>query len=443
MNEPQRAAQTYREVTELEAQNLQALRGLARVYELLQQWPELVRILELELDVVTTERERIDLLLKLATLQEEHFLKPDIAAQRLEQVIEIDPSNEEAYVALERNYRRLRLWNDLIQTYERHISATLERKTKVDLYGAIAQVYAEELEDTERAIDAYKNIVDLEEVNVPALEQLAKLYDKRDDAQSSIDYMGRVAELTQDTKQRVEMFFKIGKALDEKLGDRVLAQERFEMALDLEPAHIPSLAALRQIALDNSDYDKAARYIDQEQSFTAAPRQRAKLLVDLGKLREEMLGDHESAVLAWEAAHEADPENEDSAMPLADEYVTREIWDKAEPLLDLLVRKAGKRERADQHALNNKLGLVATKLEKDEKAFKAYSAAHQLDLTDQVTIRGLAEVCFRLKDWGAALTNFQKVLTSLAEDEAVGARGRLLQARLHQARARAGEAGGQ
>ncbi len=56
-------------------------------------------------------------------------------------------------------------------------------------------------------------------------------------------------------------------------------------------------------------------------------------------------------------------------------------------------------------------------LEKDDKALKAYTAAHQLDLTDQVTIRGLAEVCFRLKDWGSALTNYQKVLTSLGEDE--------------------------
>jgi tetratricopeptide (TPR) repeat protein len=417
MGESQKAAQTYREVTDLEAQNLQALRGLARVYELLNSWPELVKTLELELDVVTTERERIDLLLKLASLQEEHFLKADIAAQRLEQVIEIDPSNEEAYVALERNYRRLRQWAELNQTYERHISATLERKTKVELYGFIAQVFADELDDSERAIDAYKNIVDLDDVNVPALEQLAKLYDKLGDAQSAIDYMGRVAELTQDTKQRVEMFYKIGKALDEKQGDRVSAQERYEMALDLEPAHIPSLAALRQIALDNSDYDKAARYIDQEQSYTAAPRQRAKLLIDLGKIREEMLGDHDSAVLAWEAAHEADPENEESALPLSDEYVNRELWDKAEPLLDLLVRKAGKRERNEQHALNNKLGLVASKLGKDEKAFKAYSAAHQLDLTDQLTIRGLAEVCFRLKDWGAALTNFQKVLTSLGEEE--------------------------
>ena len=130
-----------------------------------------------------------------------------------------------------------------------------------------------------------------------------------------------------------------------------------------------------------------------------------------------MLGDHESAVLAYEAANEADPENEDSAGPLVNEYITKENWEKAEPLLDLLTRKAGKRERGEQHDLWNRLGLVSSKLGKDDKALKAYTAALQLDLTDQETIRGLAEVSYRLKDWGAALTNFQKVLTALGEDE--------------------------
>src|SRR5258708_6996058 len=83
----------------------------------------------------------------------------------------------------------------------------------------------------------------------------------------------------------------------------------------------------------------------------------------------------------------------------------------------MLVRKAGKRERGEQHALQNKLGQVCAALAKDDKALKAYTTAHQLDLTDQTTIRGLAEVCFRLKDWGSALTNYQKVLTALGEDE--------------------------
>jgi len=417
MQDTQRAAQTYREVIEIEPTNLQGLRGLARVYEALEQWPELVRVLESELEVVTTERERIDILMQLANIHEEQFRKSDLAAARLEQVLEIDPNHEEAYFALERNYRKLRQWPELIGVYERHISATLDRKTKVELYGAIAQVYADEIDDAQQAIDAYRNIVDLDDVNLPALEQLSKLYDKVGDASQAIDYMTRVAELTQDPKQRVEAFYKIGKALDEKLGDRVSAQDRYEMALDLDASHLPTLGALRQIAMDNADYDKAARYIDQEQSYTPAPRQRARLLVELGRLREEMLGDHDSAVLAWEAGYEADPENEEAAMPLADEFVAKESWEKAEPLLDMLTRKAGKRDRGEQHTLFNKLGMVTAALNKDDKAFKAYSAAHQLDLTDQTTIRGLAEVCFRLKDWGAALTNFQKVLTSLAEDE--------------------------
>ncbi len=417
LGEASRAAQVYREVVDAEPTNLPGLRGLTRVYQTLEQWSELVTVLDSQLDVVTTEREKIEVLMHLATLHEEHFLKADLSAKRLEQVLEIDPNNEEAYFKLERSYRKLRQWLDLINAYDRHIAATAERKTKVDLYGAIAQVYADEVEDADRAIDAYKNIIDLDDQNVPALEALAKLYDKLDDAAQSIDYMTRVAELTQDTKQRVESFYRIGKALDEKLGDRVSAQERYEMALDLDPSHLATIAALRQIAIDAADHDKAARYYDQEQSYTTSPRQRAKLLVELGKLRDEMLGDHPSAVLAWEAAYEANGENEDAAMPLADEYIAQHEWAKAEPLLDLLVRKSGKRERSEQNALQNKLGQVCAALDKDDKALKAYTAAHQLDLTDQGTIRGLAEICFRLKDWGAALTNYQKVLTALSEDE--------------------------
>ena len=105
-------------------------------------------------------------------------------------------------------------------------------------------------------------------------------------------------------------------------------------------------------------------------------------------------------------------------MPPVDEYIAQTEGPRPSLLLDLLVRKSGKRER--QRAARppqSKLGQVCAALGKDDKALKAYTAAHQLDLTDQSTIRGLAEVCFRMKDWGAALTNYQKVLTALSEDE--------------------------
>src|SRR5207342_1183816 len=112
----------------------------------------LVRILERQLDFVETERERVGVLLKLAQNQEEHFLKFDQAAQRLEQALEISPAEERAYVAVARCYRRLKQWLDLINAYERHIAEAATSSTKVELYGLIASVQAEEVGDVDRAI---------------------------------------------------------------------------------------------------------------------------------------------------------------------------------------------------------------------------------------------------------------------------------------------------
>src|SRR5690606_6662903 len=70
-----------------------------------------------------------------------------------------------------------------------------------------------------------------------------------------------------------------------------------------------------------------------------------------------------------------------------------------------------------QLELNMLHGMIEAKLGHFEEALKAYSTAHKLDLTHQPAIRGLADVNFSLGDWAAALTNYQKVLTSLGEDD--------------------------
>jgi len=411
----EKAGTTYREVLEIDPANITALRGLERIDESTQNWGDLVQVLEKQLDVLEIERERVEVLLKLASVQEEQFLRADIAAQRLESALEIDPSEERGYVALERCYRRLKQWLDLINTFERHVAEVVGAQEKIDIYLQIAQTFADEVGDVERAIDAYRNIVDLNDAHVPALEALAKLYEKQGDAQQSIEAMSRVAELTDDGKQRVEMYYRIGRALEEQLADRPQAQERFEMALDLDPTHLPTLAALRAIAADESDWDRAARYLNEEQLNTQAPRARARLLVELGRLRDEMLSEHESAIEAYALAMQCDEDCEDAALPLVEEYIRTERWNDAEPLAELLVRKAKSKDRHEQHVLYNILGKVHAALGNWEKALKAYQTSHHLDLTDQEAIRGIADAAFALRDWPSALTNYQKVLTALDE----------------------------
>ena len=260
----------------------------------------------------------------LATLHEEHFLKADLAAKRLEQVLEIDPNNEEAYFKLERSYRKLRQWLDLINTYDRHIAATADRKTKVELYGAIAQVYADEVEDADRAIDAYKNIIDLDEQNVPALEALAKLYDK----------LGRrcAVDRLHDARRRADA----GHASSASSRSTASARRSTRSSATASPRRSATRWRSTSIRRTSRRSRRCGRSRSTRRTTTrrratsirsratrTSPRQRAKLLVELGKLRDEMLGDHASAVLAWEAAYEADGENEDAAMPLVDEYIAQ------------------------------------------------------------------------------------------------------------------------
>jgi tetratricopeptide (TPR) repeat protein len=418
LNDLERATKAYEAALDAEPSNLLAMRGLERIFGTQGNWTEMVKVLEQQLDVVPTERERIEVLMKLALIYEEQFLKSDEAAARFEQVLDVDPGQEPALVGLERCYAKLRQWLDLVSTYERHISVTLDRGLKVELFGYVAQVFADEVQDVDRAIDAYQSIVDLDDTNIGALEALAKLYERKDSAADAIDYMTRVAELTADGAQRVEMYYRIGHSLDTQLGDRVAARERYEMALDLDPAHLATLAALKDIAIDAAEYDQAARYLDQEQMHTQSARSRAKLLVELGNLREEHLEEHDLAVQAYELALQADPESEEAARPLLEEYVRVGRWEEADPLADMLLKKgASKLERYELHHLYAMQGKVASELGNNEKALKSYKEAHHLDLTDQETIRGLAEVSFKMGDWASALSNYQKVLTALEEGD--------------------------
>ncbi|HSC86117.1 MAG TPA: tetratricopeptide repeat protein, partial [Polyangiaceae bacterium] len=417
MNDAAGAAKAYREVIDIDPENLAGLRGLERTLATLADWPALVSILERQLEVVETEADRVTVLLRLAEIQEQQFLKADLAAARLEQALSIDPTQEAAYVALARCYRRLKQWNDLISTLQRHIDEATSRETKLGLYAQIGAVYRDELSEVEQAIDAFQAVVDADDTNIPALEALSKLYERQGEGMRAVETMTRVADLTSDGAQQVDMYFRIGRTLEEKLNDRFGAREKFERALDIDPGHLPSLAALRTIAVDEADWDSACRYLEQEQSRTEAPRMRAKLLVELGKIRAEMLSERSQAMTAYEQAIELDAECEEAALPLVQEYGEQERWADAAPLAEMLVRRSKNRERGEQQMLQKLLGKVMSNVGEHEKALRAYQAANQLDLTDQETIRGVADAAYALSDWPTALTNYQKVLTALGEDD--------------------------
>jgi tetratricopeptide (TPR) repeat protein len=404
------AIATYAAVRARDALNLRALKGLERLYARTERWQDLLEVLQVQYDVVTTERERITILTQLAGMWEESFLKLDRAAECHEKILEIDPMHEGALNALARLYRQLQQWDRLIETYERHINATPDRAEKVRVYKALGETYARDLNDLDRAVDAYLNVLSIDDQNVDALDALTRIYEKRGDQASALEMMEQLARLVSDPARQVDLLYRSGRILDRDLGDRMSALDKYQMALDLDPGHLPSLGAMRLIQVDSGDWLAAAKLYEQEASYQKSPRVVAELLVELGNLYEHRLDEHARAVQVWEAALKQDPDSEGAAIPLVAHYRRSERFVEAFPLLEMLVKRSGKREPHEQHQLAFELGEAASKLGKHDEAIKAFERAHQIDSAHVPTLFGVANAYYDAQQWDKAFKFYQTLL---------------------------------
>ena len=352
---------------------------------------------------------------------EQEFRKPDNAAERLEQVLDIDPLHDDALCRLEQLYRTMQRWDDLVRTYDRHASATTDTEERVRIFRELGEVYATYKDDTEQAIDSYLNALNLNDQDIFSLQALAKLYERKGDHSSALDILGQLAAVVADPSEQVSLKHRMGRILDQELGDRVSALEQFQTAIDIDPAHLPSLDAMKNIYVDSGDWVAAAKMLALQVEHTEKDRKRAALLVELGRVRAERLDDESGAVQAFEAASQADPDNEDALMPLVDAYLARERFEDAFPLLQVLVQRSDRREHDEQQRLALMLGDTAKELDRATDAVAAYERAYELDNDDSVALKGLAGSYFRAEQWDEAFKYHQVLLVqhrdALGRDE--------------------------
>ncbi|MCU0661270.1 MAG: tetratricopeptide repeat protein, partial [Myxococcota bacterium] len=410
LRDPQSAIDEFRKVLDLEQGNLSALKSLERLYQEHEQWQDLLDILEIELEYAASERERVALLSRIAHMLRQEFVKPDKAAERYEQILSIDSAQVETLVALEEIYRQLGQWNNLIVTFERHIDAIPDRRERAEMYRRVGEVYSHELTDPERAIDAYTAILDINPGDVPALEELSKLQTKREDWPAVHDVLQRLAHTVEDSSHQVDLYFRLGRLNEEQLFDRSAAVEHFRSALDINQGHLPSLGALRRVYLEEGEWVAGSRILEAEQQYTEKARERSKLQFELGKLLSSKLGEEAQGIKWYEEALTSDPDNQAAAEPLVDVYIEAKRYADAEPLLDMMLRLGVKRTPAELLSVHKKLGLVADKLDKLDKAISSYEAAYASDTSNLEIVMSLAEAYFRAKEWEKAFKLYQMVL---------------------------------
>ena len=416
------AIQAYQEVLNTDPACQPALRALEQLYEKTGQSEAYLDVLEAQLDVSPTDAEQISLYERMASAWEERFGKLDRAAECLEKIVALDERNFAAYHELARLYQQESRWDSLVDTYRSHIMATHDQGSRVDLYCGMGAVYEVQLQDFDRAIEAYSDVLTFDPDEPRALDALGRLYEQIEEWDRAIDVMQQLVQATDQPNQQVDLYHRIGRIMYQHLDQGDEAEQQFLYALTIDESHVPTMEELVRLYSSRGDWMKAAQTMVRAEGFTQNVLEKVRLLHEAARIYHERLGQKDEAKQYFAAVLALDPEHVPAGEPLADLYFESGQWTELSPVLDMLVRKAGQRDLDSQQLMDlyYRTAKCADELNDFERALEFYKAAYDIDSTYLPILAGRADLLFKMGDWDGAGKLYQTILVQHrdSQDEA-------------------------
>jgi tetratricopeptide (TPR) repeat protein len=183
---------------------------------------------------------------------------------------------------------------------------------------------------------------------------------------------------------------RIAGLLDTQLDDPGRATQAFEQLLELEPAHPTALSALTRLYGEAKQHAKLLSVLRAQAMYSEDPAEKASLLLRIGQVLEEQLGQSEQALAHYREALET--------------WTSREIYEQLGRLLNSMQRwdallglfqeqLAGSQSVEERIALNFRIGrLYEQQLEQPEEAAEAYKRALEIDAGYWPALRGIVRV---------------------------------------------------
>src|SRR5690606_34485360 len=145
---------------------------LRDVYQRRQDWPQLVRALEILAAAEDVTPDRVALLLRIGEIQAQALGDSRAAFEAYARAFKEDPEDETAQQALESIAGIDDRWADFAELYEAAVGKDLASDLMKSLLHKLAQVYDTQLGQPQQAINCYTRAVDINPENREALDAL-------------------------------------------------------------------------------------------------------------------------------------------------------------------------------------------------------------------------------------------------------------------------------
>ena len=408
------AQRRFEAALESDAGNMNAIRGLDRIFSRTGRFDQLLENLNQQLSVAATPRQKINLHERIAGIYDEEFLNHEKAAEALECVLELDSAHEGSLMALMRHYRVLDRWDEVIDLYDRMLRICTEEDRRVELLLSQGRVLLEQIGSPERARLAYENVLKLRNDHAGALESLAHVRAATGDAMAALSAVESLAEKAESANSKADLWLRAATILEEH-GDRDGAIARYKLSLDAQPENASAALGLRAAYLARGDAAGAIEVVSQQIELEEGKLAKARLFCELAELQRDKMKDAAAAREAAVKASDLDATNIGALMVLGDLAFDAESFVEASTHYGALATRVEALEQdVGKHVLMRYIDTLA-RSGSTEKALSSVEALLERAGDDPKALQRAARVRLDAEDGDGAAELFKRLLDEFGD----------------------------
>ena len=398
------------QIVQLDDRDLDAIRDLARVYEALGRWRDLLTYQQKLADLTDDVVAKIALYRSVATRWLDQFSNVANAIEAFEALLAVEPSDGEARAKLRELYGKRRAWPQLYALSEQELVGTTG-EARMTLLVEMAKLAAERLDRGVDAVRLYKEALALD-ANAPGvLDALEKQAERDRDFATVAEVLELRAAGAPDDATRLAVLLKAGAVYADRLSDPAGAARTWRRVLELQPGHPKALRVLRDAYLAAGDFDALeelyaaqsdweglAEVLSSAADKATEPAQKIEYSLRVAKIYEDRIKQPERAFRAYERVLSVNPKDVTAAGALVPIYEREERWARLVPLYEILLGGADTTEQ--RVSLYRRLADVAGHRLADKNGAVGYAKrAYALAPTDPTSLEFLELTAREASAW--------------------------------------------
>ncbi len=262
----------------------------------LEAWDEAVATLEAGASGAPNSDMSAGLWARAAEIHEQHRNDPERAIAAWRKVEEARPDDVVALAALDRLLAVGGRVDELVIVVARRAELSEDANVRLVLLHRVAALYEEVLNDRVKAIEAYKNVLGVDDTDLAALDSLERLYNQTNDGRELANTLERKIELTTDLRARQELRHAAARVYEKQLGDTYQAIGQLTSILDDDAGEQAALAELDRIYAKEKLWPELLDVVDRRALLAITAKDRADLAFRAAHLVEAELHDPDSAI---------------------------------------------------------------------------------------------------------------------------------------------------